>query len=35
MYDLFLYVSYFASQINEINFDDEVFDVCCENKTFV
>jgi len=29
-----LFVSYFASQSERINFGDLYFDVCCENKNF-
>jgi len=34
IYDLFLNVSCFASQSKGVNFGNEVFDVCCENKFF-
>jgi len=34
MHNLFLYVSCFACQSKGVNFGNEVFDVCCENKIF-
>jgi len=33
--DLFLFVSYFASQNKEIKFGNYFFDVCCANQNFL